>query len=53
MGCLNQKNAQYVEQQQTYTAIAARTVFELTGLESGGIDEQWIVATAMPICKPH
>ena len=33
-------------------ARAVRTVFELTGLESGGNGERWIAAKEIPIFKP-
>ena len=51
MGCLKQKNAQCVEQRRTSMARVVRTVFELTGLESGGNGERWIAAKEIPIFK--
>jgi hypothetical protein len=50
MGCLNKRTVQYVEKGRLM-ASPVRTVFELTGLESGGIVEQGIDANAIPIFK--
>jgi hypothetical protein len=50
MGCLIRRIVQYVEKGRPM-ASPVRTVFELTGLESGGNDEHWIVATAIPIFR--
>lgn len=50
MACLNKKTVQYVEKGRLMVS-PVHIVFELTGLESGGIDELCVVASAMPIRK--